>query len=255
MHFLKFLASDLDGTLLLDSKKLPTEAKKIFADLYELDVKTALVSARPYRYVEGYAKELQCDYVACNNGAEIYHGGELVYTSRLSGDFVREFTSKLMSLYPDSKIGADYEGVLYANYNMYSAWSETEAERYDLPKYPFPNASKLLVEVRDASELAELSSLISYEDVHLELAHGVAIVTTSNATKENAFKRMAYLSDAHISETAAFGDDIGDIEMLKCAGLGFCTLNGHPMAKKYADKVIDSNDDEGVIKAIKEYFI
>ena len=52
----------------------------------------------------------------------------------------------------------------------------------------------------------------------------------------------------------AFGDYLNDTELLEAAGLSYCMENGHPELKKLADRIAPSNDDDGVVRAIKAYF-
>ena len=48
----------------------------------------------------------------------------------------------------------------------------------------------------------------------------------------------------------AFGDGDNDIEMLQFAALGFAVENGSPACKKAAGRITESNEKEGVAKAI-----
>ena len=58
--------------------------------------------------------------------------------------------------------------------------------------------------------------------------------------------------DIPIEETVAFGDAGNDIELLDAAGMAVVTENGTDEAKKYADMICPSNNDDGVRKMIEE---
>lgn len=254
MYKQNLVATDLDGTLLDGDRKLSNEAVKAFEDLNELDVITSVITSRPDRFTKDIAHKLGCNAYACNNGAEIYRNGELFYKSHLSDDFVREFTEKLMYHFPDMMIGAEAGGRFYANYNMLSFWDKEVPERCDFPKFPFTSASKLIIKAENSSDLATVSSFIDASDVHLELAHQVIILTTSEATKGKALSRIAASYGIDKENTFVFGDDIGDLEMMRISGHPFCVENGHPMLKEEA-VVIPSNTLGGVVTAIKKYII
>ena len=52
--------------------------------------------------------------------------------------------------------------------------------------------------------------------------------------------------------TAAIGDDVNDVHMLRAAGLGVAVANAQPAAQQAADRLTDSNDACGVARLIAE---
>ena len=62
------------------------------------------------------------------------------------------------------------------------------------------------------------------------------------------------LSHFNISpcDTVYFGDDNDDIEPIKNCGLGVAVSNAIPSVLDIADRIIDSNDMDGVAKFIEE---
>jgi len=57
-----------------------------------------------------------------------------------------------------------------------------------------------------------------------------------------------------MENVVAFGDNYNDTEMLKAVGLGVAVGNANYEVLKVADVVTDTNKNDGVAKAIKEYF-
>lgn len=57
-----------------------------------------------------------------------------------------------------------------------------------------------------------------------------------------------------MNEIIAFGDNYNDIEMLKAVGLGIAVSNANEAVLKIANKITDTNVDDGVANAIREYF-
>lgn len=57
-----------------------------------------------------------------------------------------------------------------------------------------------------------------------------------------------------ISETMAFGDGGNDVEMLQHAGIGVAMGNATDAVKQYADVVTDTVDNDGIAKALAQYF-
>ena len=56
-------------------------------------------------------------------------------------------------------------------------------------------------------------------------------------------------------ETMAFGDFNNDIEMLKCAKYSFAMQNATEQVKEYANYIADTNNNYGVVKAIKQFVL
>ena len=61
-------------------------------------------------------------------------------------------------------------------------------------------------------------------------------------------------SKISLKNVVAFGDNYNDIEMLKAVGLGVAVANAKEEVLQIANKVTDTNKNDGVAKAIKELF-
>lgn len=53
----------------------------------------------------------------------------------------------------------------------------------------------------------------------------------------------------------AFGDEHNDLDMFDFAGVSVAMANGQNVVKNHADYVTASNDDDGVVKALKHFKI
>ncbi len=246
------LVTDLDGTLLDEKGMLPKGAKEVFADLSELDIKTAVVTARPKRLAQSFVNELGCDAAAYNNGAEIYQGDNKLCSFPITNDFVCEFAKDMQSFNPDVLMAVEADGELFANTNMFSAWELLEATRCDLLHFSGNNISKILVGADNSSDIAQIASFIKSDDVRVELAGATAIITSSKASKVKAIEKIASMYDVDIRSTYVFGNDLSDVEMLRMSSNAYCVSDSHPMAKNYS-RVVGSNKDSGVLKAIQEF--
>ena len=54
-------------------------------------------------------------------------------------------------------------------------------------------------------------------------------------------------------ELITIGDNVNDKEMIENAGLGIVTGNASPEMKKIANKIVSSNNENGVAEAIIKY--
>jgi len=74
------------------------------------------------------------------------------------------------------------------------------------------------------------------------------------ATKDKAIRRILTEEGFSPDQLSVFGDNTNDIGMFKLAFKAIAVANAFPQAKKHADKIIGSNDEDSVIKyLLKEY--
>ena len=83
--------------------------------------------------------------------------------------------------------------------------------------------------------------------------HAYSIQIMSNeATKWNGIKQTLSHFGVSSSDAVYLGDDNDDIEPIKNCGLGVAVSNAIPSVLDIADRIIDSNDMDGVAKFIEE---
>ena len=58
-----------------------------------------------------------------------------------------------------------------------------------------------------------------------------------------------------MDEVIAMGDSLNDIEMIKAAGCGVAMGNAQNEVKKAADWITDTNEEDGVAKAIRYWVL
>ena len=87
-----------------------------------------------------------------------------------------------------------------------------------------------------------------------------ALENNIEVNAEGVHKGMALLKLGEIfgisrEKIAAFGDGSNDTMMLKTVGMGVAMANGMPEVKAAADRLTDSNDEEGVARFIEKYIL
>ena len=73
-------------------------------------------------------------------------------------------------------------------------------------------------------------------------------------SKSNAVKFVSDRLGLDKSEIIAMGDNYNDIEMIKYAGMGVAMGNAPDEIKAIADYVTDTNNNDGVQKALEKFF-
>ncbi len=71
-------------------------------------------------------------------------------------------------------------------------------------------------------------------------------VTNANADKATALKKLKEITGAE--RVVAFGDNLNDLPLFSVADTKIAVANAHPEVLKIADKIIDSNINDGVAK-------
>ena len=87
-----------------------------------------------------------------------------------------------------------------------------------------------------------------------------ALENNIEVNAEGVHKGMALLKLGEIfgisrEEIAAFGDGSNDTRMLETVGMGVAMANAMPEVKEAADRLADSNDEEGVARFIEKYIL
>lgn len=71
------------------------------------------------------------------------------------------------------------------------------------------------------------------------------------AGKGNGVRRVAEVLGVDIADVAAVGDEMNDYSMIEAAGLGVAVGNAVEPLKAAADKVVASNDEDGIAELIE----
>ncbi|ELV04578.1 Cof-type HAD-IIB family hydrolase, partial [Brachyspira hampsonii] len=79
-------------------------------------------------------------------------------------------------------------------------------------------------------------------------------IICKDVSKGNALKWICNKKGIDIKDTIAFGDNLNDIEMIECAGIGVAMGNAEETVKQKADYITLSNDEDGVGKFLSRIF-
>ncbi|MGN1339306.1 MAG: HAD family hydrolase [Oscillospiraceae bacterium] len=259
---IKLIASDMDGSLLNDSKQLPRDFFEVLDELESRGIKFTVASGRTYDAVahlfpEEYRDKM--DFI-CDNGANIVHEGKSVSMTPLD----RETFEKLIKA---------CEGVgglrvlVCAAKGTYHLDTDPEfnAEIARFYKNHFP--CKNLLDVDDT-----IYKLAVWDGQGTQLHAKPAIdaifgdqlnvqvsgpfwmdVMAAGVSKGSALRKLGGSLGISPEDTMAFGDYYNDEDMLRYAGWSFAMENGSPDVKKMARFLAGSNNEGGVTRAIKQY--
>jgi Cof subfamily protein (haloacid dehalogenase superfamily) len=114
-----------------------------------------------------------------------------------------------------------------------------------------------VVIVSDMDEIGELKKLrneiINMMDVEVvSSAENNIEIMSKGISKGNAVKILGDIYGISKDEIICIGDSENDISMIEYAGLGIAMANATDDLKAAADYVTDTNDNDGVAKAIEK---
>ena len=248
---IRMVVTDLDGTLLKDDKTVSRRTADTIAAMRGRGVLFVIATARPIRAVRRFLPFLEYDAAIFHNGAVVVNGGERMSGFGIDGPFA--LVSNIIGKRPGSRISVESNDVMFSNYPAEETWPGVEYSRTaDFHEIRDFVADKIIIELSSPREMDELAPLIP-EGMYVQLSENrVAMIMNRAATKTNGVRMIAAHYGISMEETAAFGDDRNDVDMLKNCGTGIAMANALDEVKSAADAVCAGNDYAGVAEWIEQ---
>ncbi len=263
---IKLIAIDMDGTLLNSKKELLEETKQYFKNFHNKNTETLLVlcTGRPESGIRPYLKDLgyleENHYIISQNGANIYESqtGKRVMDAFVDSAAIQkwiEFGKK----HGISVMGAGLD-YYYSFDEDPTEWMEFDVKLVSGKLKRIPTKESLntdfykILLMGDEEQLNEFETFIPQEwrdEFYVVRSQKYLVeVLTKGVNKAFGLEKLAQKLNIQPSEIAAIGDAANDIEMLEYAGLAIAMGNASEEVKAIADIVTDTNENNGVIKAI-----
>ena len=265
---IKLVAIDMDGTLLNSNKELLEETKQYFKDFHKKETETLLVlcTGRPETGIRPYLKDLgyleENHYIISQNGANIYESrtGKRVMDAFLDSAAIQKWI-ELGKKHGISVMGAGVD-YYYCFDQEPTEWMEFDVKLVSGKLKRIPTKESLNTEfykillMGDEEQLNEFETYIPEEwrdEFYVVRSQKYLVeVLTKGVNKAFGLEKLAQKLNILPSEIAAIGDAANDIEMLEYAGLAIAMGNASEEVKSISDIVTDTNENNGVIKAIDQ---
>ena len=263
---IKLIAIDMDGTLLNSKKELLEETKQYFKNFHNKNTETLLVlcTGRPETGIRPYLKDLgyleENHYIISQNGASIYESqtGKRVMDAFVDSTAIQKWI-ELGKKHGISVMGAGVD-YYYSFDEDPTEWMEFDVKLVSGKLKRIPTKESLntdfykILLMGDEEQLNEFETFIPQEwrdEFYVVRSQKYLVeVLTKGVNKAFGLEKLAQKLNIQPSEIAAIGDAANDIEMLEYAGLAIAMGNGSEEVKAIADIVTDTNENNGVIKAI-----
>lgn len=265
----RLIALDIDGTLLRPDKRLSRASLVAIRAAQRRGAKVVLATARPPRGTMPVYQTLGLDTPTINfNGAVIYdtHRRRAVRHLGLDGAIALRIILVARRLDPKVEVHAhvlDRWCTDRAPQELASA--PGDGTRQFIPDFIGPveaftsdTVTRILLcaSTRYASEVAD--QVARRFAAHATCActdDGMILVQHRKADKGDALRVLAAQMSLLPEQVMAIGDAANDVGMLRWAGIGVAMGNAWPAARRAADVVVPSNDDEGVAHAIERFVL
>lgn len=239
----KLIALDMDGTLLNEQGAISEENSLAIQEAQAKGIHVVLSTGRSILTCKNYAKSLNLSsYLVTVNGSEIWDcSGNLHERNILHAEYIQMMWE-------------------WANTNKTYFWaiSTDKVWRNQMPDDLFAHQwLKFGFDIADDS-LREtiLQRLLSNQ--HLEVSNSSPTnieINAAGVNKANGLLHVCSKLRISMDEVIAMGDSLNDIEMIKAAGCGVAMGNAQNEVKKAADWITDTNEEDGVAKAIRYWVL
>jgi len=258
---------DLDGTLLRDDHSISEQTRQTLQTLVQNNILVALVSARPLHGITPISSWLalnSCPLVSLN-GAYIQIDNKIVFQSNID----LETISGLHSAARQLDVTLIYYSGLKWYAEIYNDAIEKEQRITEVKVIIAPfeelmeqwilegTSPNKVMAIGNALVIESLQSklvLIYKKDMNIYTSKPTYLeVMRHDASKTNAVKYLLDKFAISREQAIAIGDNYNDKEMIMYAGLGVAMGNAPDPIKAIADYVTDSNEHDGVCKAIEKF--
>ena len=286
----KLIAVDLDGTMLNSYGIVTENTKNVIKNVINKGTDVIIASGRPIDSIKAIAKEIGSEnYFIAGNGALVYDikNDEVVYEKYMPKEKVLEIikiceeNSITYNVYTDETILATslkYNVLYYHKENlkkeedkktnisivkdMYDYVKNMNNAKFlkiticDDMKSVFNSILKKInkvkdVEALDVSHMSRKTITQGTEEIPIEYYY--TEITYKDVDKWNAIEFLAEKINIKRVEIIAIGDNINDKKMIEESGLGIAMKGSTPYVTEVAKYITDTNNDEGVAKAIEKF--
>lgn len=252
MKSIKLVVTDLDGTVVNARKTISPYTQSVFERCRQHGILTCIATARYRLGAKKLRALLQPDFEISTDGAMVFQGDRLLFGTPFTLSETNQILDSLLHINAKLDITVATETDVFWNKTDRPKASILYGASYTDYVSPFSAcAYKIVAELASANEAEHIArrqncKLIAYRG---ENKFGFV---KRDVGKTPAIRALANSLGMRMSEIAAFGDDLNDLEMLRDCGIGVAVSNALDDVKEAADVICDSNDEDGVAKWIAQ---
>ena len=267
---IKLVAIDLDGTLLNSQKEISLRNKQALMAAKQAGVKVVICTGRPLAAIGPYLEELglqeEGDYSITFNGGLVQKNdtGAIIEKTLMPLEAIHELYQLATTLnMPFDVLSDEVVMQLPSAPNHPSIYSSLNKlltfESYKLEELT-PNRiyNKVVVAIDEAylnERIKEIPASFYERFEIIKTRNNLLEFMPKGITKAYGISLLAKDLGIRAEEIMTLGDEENDLPMIEYAGLGVAMANAIPLVKEAADVVTDTNEQDGVAKAVEKYIL
>lgn len=262
-EMIKFIVTDMDGTLVDSKKELHPETIIYIKKLIQQGIRFGVASGRQFQNLDLHFNDIKEDIILISDNGTIIHDGlEKIYVDEMNNDDVIDFLEFARNI-PNTDI------VLCGVNSAYIENSNTRVEAVVNKYYESLTIVDNFESILHTDQICKISiydwidaesnaypiiknSKYSFS-INLSGERWVDIMN-NNASKGHAIKIIQEKYSIEKKECMAFGDYLNDYTMMLECGETYAMKNAHPKLKSICKYEAPSNDDAGVVQVLKREF-
>ncbi|HSH35755.1 Cof-type HAD-IIB family hydrolase [Schnuerera sp.] len=268
----KLIAIDMDGTLLNSQNKVSEKNKEVLFKAIDEGIHVVLSTGRILSSALYYREKigLKNPVIACN-GALISSQKDIIYENPMNIDSV----NKVVEIAEEDNIyyhfydtntfySKETDNRYFKHYQFYEDSLKKQSINLQLFKTPIgifgekkPTVYKFVFVEENTDKLLKFrEKLSSIDGINVSSSwHNNIEVMNEGVSKGTGLEHLIGKLNIDKSQVVAIGDNENDISMFKTAGLAIGMKNGAQNIKDCVHVVTDTNDQNGVGKAIEKYVL
>lgn len=260
IDMIRFIATDMDGTLLNDNHEIHEEFDDVFNELCNKEIIFAAASGRQYYNLLKKFENIKDNIIfIAENGSLVIYKGEELQVSSLNRNIAIELI----------EIGRTIENAYVILCGKKSAYIESSSKRLitqtrkyyekyeiveDLTKIEDEILKVTICDFNGAEKNSNHYYNLYKDKVQITVSGEIWLdIICKGVNKGAAISKIQQLLNIKYEETMVFGDYLNDLEMMLSGYYSYAMENAHEDLKKVARFRAKSNNDNGVIDVIKGF--
>lgn len=248
---MKYIIFDMDDTLLNDKREVSSYTLGVLKKVQSMGHKLVCNTARSKAFNQKYFDQIQPDYAILNGGSLIIDQDEnVVFCAEVDVSTLHKVLADLLQITDDLFVQTQEE--FFSHKGKHTIQKAVPFD-FSAEEFPFP-AQKIVTDVKDDAQAQALAD--KYNLAFTTYMGGTfRRYNHIDATKALGNRNLMNLVGGSLEDIIAFGDDYGDFDMLREAGIGVMMKNGRPELLGKTSHISEyTNDEDGVAKFLATYF-
>ncbi|MEY8371330.1 Cof-type HAD-IIB family hydrolase [Aerococcaceae bacterium 50-4] len=265
---IELIAVDLDGTLLDNKKQISEGNRAMIRKAIDNGVDVAICTGRPLEAIQKFLDTLETN--TAEHYSITYNGGLVVQnaTGKVASQVTMTMADATRLYEAMAALDLPLEAVLIdAVYqfpfpeNHPGLYQETmnflPFKQFDMANLdPATQIFKVVVNTETEHLMAVIDQVPAwvFEEFEVMRSHPFQLeIMPKGVDKGAGVAHLAEILELTKDQVMVIGDEENDLAMLKWAGTSVVMENGRADVKEYADYITDSNENDGVAKAIDHF--